>query len=180
MNAISPSGAKGFWQFMTPTAKELGLQITEKIDERYNAEKATKAACKHINSLYRTFGNWTLAAAAYNGGSGRILREMKSQRINNFYDMYLNSETSRYVFRILAIKEVMRDPGTFGYDIDMANLYKPVIASKILNIDSAITDLTRFAIDNGTTYRMLRYMNPWLIDRDLPATRGKSYQILIP
>lgn len=179
-NATSPAGAKGFWQFMTPTARELGLQINDKVDERYNVEKATKAACKHIKALYDTFNNWTLAAAAYNGGGGRISREMKAQKVQNFYDIYLNPETSKYIFRILAIKEVMSDPATFGYNIDNVNLYQPIKAGKTLTIDTAITDLTKFALDNGTTYRMLRYLNPWIIDRDLPATRGKSYEILIP
>ncbi len=179
-NATSPAGAKGFWQFMTPTARELGLQINEKVDERYNVEKSTRAACSHIKSLYRTFDNWTLVAAAYNGGAGRILKEMKAQKVNNFYDIYLNAETSKYIFRILAIKEVMSDPATFGYEIDRGNLYQPLTYSKTIIIDTAITDLTQFALDHGTTYKMLRYLNPWIIDRDLPATKGRSYKILLP
>jgi len=179
-NATSPSGAKGFWQFMAPTAKELGLRINDKVDERYNVELATKAACVFINDLYRRFGNWTLTAAAYNGGAGRISKELKAQKVSNFYDLYLNAETSKYVFRILAIKEVMSDPESFGYDIEQVNMYKPIQVSKRLTIDTSITSLTNFAISNGTTYKMLRYMNPWITDRDLPVAAGKSYEILIP
>ncbi len=180
LNATSPSGAKGFWQFMAPTAKELGLRINDKVDERYNVELATKAACVFINDLHDKFGNWTLTAAAYNGGAGRINKEMKSQKVSNFYDLYLNAETSKYVFRILAIKEVMSNPESFGYDVEQVNMYKPIQVSKKLTIDTTIQSLTNFAISNGTTYRMLRYLNPWIIDRDLPASPGKSYEILIP
>lgn len=179
-NATSPAGAKGFWQLMTPTARELGLVVNEKVDERFNVELSTRAACRYIKSLYGRFGNWTLAAAAYNGGGARIDREMKAQRVNNFYDMYLNPETSKYIFRILAIKEVMSDPASFGYDLDQVNMYKPVTVSRKVEIDKAIPDLTAFAIENGTTYRMLRYLNPWIIDRDLPAVSGKKFVLLLP
>lgn len=179
-NATSPAGAKGFWQFMAPTARELGLQVNEKVDERYNVELSTRAACKFIKQLYNRFGNWTLAAAAYNGGSARIVKELKAQKVTSFYDMYLNAETSKYIFRILAIKEVMSDPASFGYNIDQVNLYKPVIATRTIEVDTAIADLTSFAIENGTTYKMLRYLNPWITARDLPASAGKSYKILLP
>ena len=178
-NATSPAGAKGFWQLMPPTAKELGLIVNDKIDERYNVELATRAACKFIKTLYNRFGNWTLVAAAYNGGGGRIDRELKAQKVNNFYDLYLNPETSKYIFRILAIKEVMSSPSNFGYDIDQVELYKPLTTTRQIEVTGAIPDLTAFAIENGSTYRMLRYLNPWIIDRDLPAT-GKKLIILLP
>ena len=178
-NATSPAGAKGFWQLMPSTAKELGLIVNDKIDERYNVELATRAACKFIKTLYNRFGNWTLVAAAYNGGGGRIDRELKAQKVNNFYDLYLNAETSKYIFRILAIKEVMSSPSNFGYDIDQVELYKPLTTTRQIEVTGAIPDLTAFAIENGSTYRMLRYLNPWIIDRDLPAT-GKKLIILLP
>jgi len=179
-NATSPAGAKGFWQFMAPTARELGLEVNEKVDERYNVELATRAACKFINQLYARFGNWTLAAAAYNGGSARIVKELKAQKVTSFYDMYLNAETSKYIFRILAIKEVMSDPASFGYDLDKLSLYKPVNESRVIEVDSTIVDLTSFAISNGTTYKMLRYLNPWITDRDLPVSGGKKYRFVLP
>lgn len=178
-NATSPAGAKGFWQLMPSTAKELGLIVNDKIDERYNVELATRAACKFIKTLYNRFGNWTLVAAAYNGGGGRIDRELKAQKVNNFYDLYLNPETSKYIFRILAIKELMSSPSNFGYDIDQVELYKPLTTTRQIEVTEAIPDLTAFAIENGSTYRMLRYLNPWIIDRDLPAT-GKKLIILLP
>lgn len=178
-NATSPAGAKGFWQLMPSTAKELGLIVNDKIDERYNVELATRAACKFIKTMYNRFGNWTLVAAAYNGGGGRIDRELKAQKVNNFYDLYLNPETSKYIFRILAIKEVMSSPSNFGYDIDQVELYKPLTTTRQIEVTGAIPDLTAFAIENGSTYRMLRYLNPWIIDRDLPAT-GKKLIILLP
>jgi hypothetical protein len=178
-NATSPAGAKGFWQLMPSTAKELGLIVNDKIDERYNVELATRAACKFIKTLYNRFGNWTLVAAAYNGGGGRIDRELKAQKVNNFYDLYLNPETSKYIFRILAIKELMSSPSNFGYDIDQVELYKPLTTTRQIEVTGAIPDLTAFAIENGSTYRMLRYLNPWIIDRDLPAT-GKKLIILLP
>ncbi|MBK7740324.1 MAG: lytic transglycosylase domain-containing protein [Saprospiraceae bacterium] len=133
-NATSPAGAKGFWQLMPSTAKELGLIVNDKIDERYNVELATRAACKFIKTLYNRFGNWTLVAAAYNGGGGRIDRELKAQKVNNFYDLYLNPETSKYIFRILAIKEVMSSPSNFGYDIDQVELYKPLTTTRQIEV----------------------------------------------
>ncbi len=177
-NATSPAGAKGFWQLMPSTAKELGLIVNDKIDERYNVELATRAACKFIKTLYNRFGNWTLVAAAYNGGGGRIDRELKAQKVNNFYDLYLNPETSKYIFRILAIKELMSSPSNFGYDIDQVELYKPLTTTRQIEVTEAIPDLTAFAIENGSTYRMLRYLNPWIIDRDLPATGKKLIRFL--
>lgn len=178
-NATSPSGAKGFWQFMAPTARALGLEVNDKVDERFHLEKATYAACAHIKDLYRQFGSWTLAAAAYNGGGERISRELKAQKVDNFYDLYLNSETSKYVFRILAIKAILNDPQKYGFDLDNKNLYKPLQNIHQIQIDTSINDLPAFARSQGTTYRMLRYLNPWLIDRSLPV-KGKSYTLNIP
>ena len=178
-NATSPSGAKGFWQFMTPTARELGLEVNDKVDERYHIEKATYAACAHIRDLYRQFGSWTLAAAAYNGGGGRIKRELEAQQVDNFYDLYLNPETSKYVFRILAIKAIMNDPQKYGFDLDRRSLYKPLENLVEVKVTSTISDLPAYARSHGTTYRMLRYLNPWLIDRSLPVN-GKTYTLLLP
>ena len=179
-NATSPAGAKGFWQLMPGTARELGLIVNDKVDERYNVELATRAACKFIKDQYEYFGNWTLVAAAYNGGRARMSRELKAQRVNSFYDLYLNKETSYYIFRILAIKAVMSHPENFGYHISKTDLYQPIKTSRTIEVDTTISDLTAFALENKTTYQMLRYLNPWIIDRDLPAIKGKTFTICLP
>ena len=177
--AVSRMGATGLWQFMLPTGRMYNLKVNTLIDERRDPVKATYAACAHIKDLYRQFGSWTLAAAAYNGGGERISRELKAQKVDNFYDLYLNSETSKYVFRILAIKAILNDPQKYGFDLDNKNLYKPLQNIHQIQIDTSINDLPAFARSQGTTYRMLRYLNPWLIDRSLPV-KGKSYTLNIP
>lgn len=179
-NAVSPAGAKGPWQFMTGTARELGLEISDCVDERYDMEKATVAACKHIQSLYDRLGNWTLVAAAYNGGGARIKRELEAQKVKDFYDLYLNSETSRYVFRVLALKEIMTHPQKYGYDLSPSTLYGPLENVQEVQVDSTISNLPDWAIAQGTTYQMIRYLNPWIIDRHLPVKQGTSYIIKIP
>ena len=130
--------------------------------------------------MYDRLGNWTLAAAAYNGGGARIKRELEAQKVNNFYDLYLNSETSRYVFRILAMKEIMAHPEKFGYDLSAASLYAPIDNVKQMKVDTTISDIATWAITNGTTYQMVRYLNPWIIDRQLPVKSGNTYTVLIP
>ncbi|MCO6462274.1 MAG: lytic transglycosylase domain-containing protein [Saprospiraceae bacterium] len=179
-NATSSAGAKGFWQIMSGTARELGLVVTDKVDERYNVELATRAACKFIKDQYEHFGSWTLVAAAYNGGGTRISRELKAQNVSNFYDLYLNPETSKYIFRILAVKEIMSYPEDFGYEISPAELYQPLKTSQQFEVDTAITNLTSFAQSHGSTYQMLRYLNPWITDRDLPKVKGKKFIIRLP
>lgn len=179
-NAVSPAGARGFWQFMSATANDYKLEVNSKVDERYHIEKSTYAAAKFLKDLHRQFDNWTLVAAAYNGGGGRIARELEAQKVTNFYDLYLNAETTRYIFRILAIKEIMSNPELFGFDLANDDLYAPYTNMKEVQVTSTIPDLVAYAQAQGTTYRLLRYYNPWIIDRDLPVKPGKTYTLFLP
>jgi membrane-bound lytic murein transglycosylase D len=180
-NAISPVGARGVWQFMRGAAGEYNLEVTDEIDERYHLEKATRAACKYLRAEKERLGSWTLAAAAYNGGPGRIASEKAVQRANNFYEMNLAAdETMRYPFRIVAIKEVMQNPEQYEYSIDPSHLYKPLTDYKIVEVKGAVPNWGDFARTHGTTYRMLKVYNPWLMDSKLTNKAGKTYQIKVP
>ncbi|MBK7872016.1 MAG: lytic transglycosylase domain-containing protein [Saprospiraceae bacterium] len=179
-NAISPAGAKGIWQFVTNTGEYYGLEINEEVDERYHIEKATEAACKYLKDYKKQFGNWTLSAAAYNMGGPRLKRDMEAQRADNYYDLNLNDETSRYIFRLVAIKEVLKNPSLFGFNVDESEGYSPMSDFKIVEVNGPIASLGDFAIENGTTYRMLKVYNPWLISSKLTNKAKKTYQIKIP
>lgn len=179
MNATSSAGAKGFWQFMPTTAKERGMEVTDFVDERYHVEKSTEAACKYLLDAKRKFGSWTLAAASYNGGMAGVQKQMDIQNETNYYDLLLTEETHRYVFRILALKEVMKNPATYGFTFSAAELYKPIPTKKVV-VDTTINDLVRFAKLQGINYKTLKYHNPWLRDKKLPNLNRKSYEILIP
>ena len=178
-NATSSAGAKGFWQFMPDTAKEKGMEINESVDERYNLSKSTQAACDYLNKANEKFSNWTLAAASYNGGLGGITKQMESQKVENYYDLLLTDETQRYVFRILALKEIMQNPKLYGFVLDKNELYNP-IPTKIIQVDSSITDLAQFSKSQGINYKILKIHNPWLRDKKLVNLNKKSYQIEIP
>ena len=177
--AASASGAKGIWQFMPDTAKEKGMEVNDIVDERYNIEKATEAACKYLLSAKDKFGNWTLAAASYNGGMNGVTRKIEEQQVSNYYDLLLTDETSRYVFRILALKEIMKNPQKYGFDINAADLYVN-LPTKKLEIDSSITDLATFAKTQGINYKILKLHNPWLRDKKLTNPTKKKYVIEIP
>lgn len=179
LNVISPSNAAGFWQFLDNTAKQYGLEVTEEVDERYNLEKATEAAAKYFQSSYDKYKNWTLAAASYNAGAGRITRETARQKINDFYNLYLNQETSRYLFRILAMKLIYEDPTTYGFYLRKRDLYPPIPTNSI-EINSGIPDLVTFAAENKANYRILKEFNPWLRSDKLTNSSGKSYKITFP
>jgi hypothetical protein len=179
VNAVSPAGARGVWQFMPATAKEKGMEISEEVDERYHLEKATEAACKYLISAKEKFGSWTLAAASYNGGMNGIAKKIEEQHVDNYYDLLLTEETSRYVFRILALKEIMKNPDKYGFSIPKEALYYPIPTKKIV-IDSSITDLAKFAKTQGVNYKILKIHNPWLRDKKLTNTLGKKYEIEIP
>lgn len=178
-NATSSAGAKGFWQFMPETAKEYNLEISSTVDQRYDVIKATEAACVYLKRAYTKFGNWTLVAAAYNRGMAGIDRQLAAQGVNDYYDLYLTEETSRYVFRILALKEIMLNQDKYGYVFSKEDLYKP-IKTKSINIASSIDNLQKWALDQGINYKILKLHNPWLIDTSLIVTPGKSYDIQIP
>ena len=178
-DVVSPSGATGIWQFVQGTAKNYGLQIDEYVDERLNYEKATEAACKYLKESKERFGNWTLAAASYNMGQGGLSQSIKNQKVGSYYDLYLNNETSRYIFRILALKEVMKNPQTYGFNVSSIDLY-PVLKFHTVSVDSSINNLYDFAISQGTTYKYLKVFNPWMINTSLPNSDKKIYSIKIP
>lgn len=173
---VSPKGAAGFWQFLEKTAREYKLEVNSHVDERYHVEKATEAASAYFLESYENFGNWTLVAASYNAGKRRISESLAKQQTDNYYSLYLNQETSRYVFRILAIKNIFENIETFGFDIKKDELY-PVIRTKNIEISTSINNLASFAKENGMNYRMLKELNPWLKSSSLPVTAGKSYEI---
>ena len=178
-NAVSPSGARGVWQFMTPTAKESGMEINDYVDERYHLEKATVAACNYLINAKQKFGSWTLAAASYNGGMTGVNTKIAEQKVDTYYDLLLTDETSRYVFRILALKEIMKNPKSYGFDVSSNELY-PVIPAKKIEIDSTINNLATFAKPQGINYKILKLHNPWLSDKKLPNPTKKKYIIEIP
>ncbi|QMU30100.1 lytic transglycosylase domain-containing protein [Adhaeribacter radiodurans] len=160
-NVISPKGAVGVWQFMPPTARELKLTINNEVDERYHFEKSTIAASSYFKKAKQRFGSWTNAAASYNRGMGGLQAALKTQKVTSYYDLYLNEETSRYVFRILALKEIMENPKRYGFDLMQADAYPPVPIRSI-TINSTIEDLPQFALEQGINYKTLRLHNPWL------------------
>ena len=178
-NVISPSGAAGFWQIMKPTAKDYGLEVNSNIDERYNLEMATIAACQYLSEAYTQFGSWTAAAASYNMGRNGLSKRMKEQNVSNYYSLYLNSETSRYVFRILAIKEIMKNPREYGYVFRKSDLYSFEEFSSI-EIDSTVNNLSDFAKSLNINYKLLKYFNPWMRTNSLPNKSRKKYIVKIP
>jgi len=178
-NAVSPQGAAGFWQLIESTATTYGLEISEDVDERYNVVKATEAACKYFNESYKQFNNWTLVAASYNRGMGGIQTQLEKQKVDNYFDLMLNDETSRYVYRLLAIKEVISRPRVYGYVLRKKDLYPPITTKK-LTIDSTIHSLTDFAIKQGINYKILKTFNPWLRTNTLNNLDKKKYIIEIP
>lgn len=178
-NAVSPSGAKGIWQFMPETAKEKGMEVNDVVDERYHLVKSTEAACKYLLAAKQKFGSWTLAAASYNGGMNGISKKMEEQKVTDYYDLLLTDETSRYVFRILALKEIMKSPTKFGFQLSSNELY-PLIPTKTIVVDSTISDLALFAKSQGVNYKILKLHNPWMRDKKLSNTSKKRYEIEIP
>ncbi|HEX4886937.1 MAG TPA: lytic transglycosylase domain-containing protein [Luteibaculaceae bacterium] len=178
-NVVSPAGAAGFWQLMKGSAQEYGLEVNDKIDERYNLKKSTEAACRYLKDSYKTFGSWTMAAASYNLGKSGLYKQLQRQRANNYYDLLLNSETGRYVYRILAVKEILNNSTKYGYYYRKSDLYPP-IPTRSVAVDSTINDLAAFAKMQGINYKILKMVNPWLRDNVLPNKSAKTYQIEIP
>ena len=176
--ATSRSGAKGFWQFMPSTAKEFGLTINEEVDERMNIENSTDAACAYLKNAHAKFDDWFLTAAAYNRGQGGIERDIENQHVNNYFDLHLTEETSRYVFRILALKIVMENPSNFGFSLEKSELYQPIETRTIL-ITESIPNLAIWAIEHGTTYRIVKLLNPWVLRNKL-TIKSKQYKLLLP
>ncbi len=178
-NAISPSGAVGFWQILKGTAQDYGLEVGGEVDERYNIEKSTEAACQYLNDSYKIYKNWALVAASYNMGRSALNNQLKRQKCDNYYDLLLNMETARYVFRILAYKLVLEDPAKYGFNFRLVDLY-PEIETYDVVVNSSIEDFADFAHQHSTNYKLLKYFNPWLRDNYLSNKSGKKYVIKIP
>lgn len=178
-NAVSPSKAVGFWQFLEGTGKDYKLEIYKEVDMRYNQELETVAACNYLNDSYSKFKNWTLAAAAFNCGNGRISRTIEEQKVTSYYDMLLPAETERYVYRILALKLITENPAKYGFHISDDGWYQP-LEYKTVTVTETIPDLIEFAISQGTNLKMLKYYNPWLRSNTLTISPGNSYTIKIP
>lgn len=175
----SYAGAKGYWQFMKAAGKQYGLEINDEVDERYHIERSTKAAAKYIKYLKNRFGSWTNAAAAYNMGPTRYAKLNKSQGSNSYFDLNLNDETSRYVFRILAFKYILSDPEKYGFIIHEDEKYQPLTNFYLETVDKSVASWSKFAKERGISYRQLKVYNPWLIDSKLTVI-SNTYQIKIP
>lgn len=177
--ARSGAGAAGLWQFMSGTARDFDLEVNHHVDERYDVEKSTVAACKYLKQAYRKFGNWETVAASYNAGQGRISQQQDRQYVENALDLYLVEETSRYVYRILAAKMLLTNPKQFGFYLRSSDLYPP-IPYRTIKVTEDIDDLARFAKGQGINFSLLKSMNPWLRGTSLPNHSGKEYLIRIP
>lgn len=178
-NAVSPAGATGYWQFMKETAVRHGLEVNAEVDERYHVEKSTVAACRYLKNGYDKYGSWALAAASYNLGQGGVDKQLGRQKQENYFDLLLPEETARYVYRVLAMKEIIRDPERYGFHLRRKDLYPPY-ATRTLTVSTPIADLAAFAIVNGTDYKTLKLLNPWLRDTKLTNREGRSYALLLP
>ncbi|WP_289104490.1 lytic transglycosylase domain-containing protein [uncultured Bacteroides sp.] len=177
--ARSGAGAAGLWQFMPTTGKEYGLEVNSHVDERYNVEKATYAACKYLKDAYNKFGDWVSVAASYNAGQERISQQQEKQYTDETLDLYLVEETARYIYRIFAVKMLFENPTDFGFYLRSSDLY-PQIHYRTVKVSETITDLARFAKSQGTTYALLKNLNPWLRSTSLPCKNGKEYEIKLP
>lgn len=179
LNVTSYKDAVGYWQILKSSGRELGLEISNEVDERYDPLKATEAACKYLKRSYKKFGSWTMVAASYNRGMGGVERALENQKEISYYDLYLNDETSRYVFRILAIKEIAEHPLRYGFSIDPSHLYQAE-SLKYVEVEESIKDLVTFAKAQGINYKLLKRHNPWLREERLTVRKGKKYRIAIP
>lgn len=178
-NVVSSAGATGFWQFMEGTAKEYGLEVNSNVDERYNVKISTIAACNYLKKAKEKFGSWTLAAASYNAGSAGIDKQLKRQEVGEYYDLLLGTETGRYVFRILAMKEILKDPAKYGFQFSNDDLYAYIPTHEV-EVDVPVTDFVVFAKEQGINYKILKVHNPWLRDSFLTNKTKKKYYIEIP
>jgi membrane-bound lytic murein transglycosylase D len=178
-NSVSPAGATGFWQIMPETGREDGMEINNVIDERYDVEKSTEFACRYFLKSYEKYGNWTIAAASYNGGRAALDEQIRIQKESNYYDLLLAEETARYIFRAVAYKLIITDPENFGFTLDKSELY-PELEYLEVKVDSAVADFSSFAKSFGTNYKMLKFLNPWLRKPYFTPKPDKEYLIRIP
>ncbi len=179
MNVVSPSHAVGFWQFVKKTGQQYGLTVNKNIDERYHLEKSTQAACDYLNDAYEIFNNWTLVAASYNVGMKNLKKQLDKQQVASYYDMYLNKETARYVYRIIAIKYILSNPGKYGFHFRKKDLYR-YPEFKVDTIDTTINSLEDFAISQSVNLKLLKDLNPWIRGRSLQNPDSVKYGIKIP
>ena len=178
-NMVSPAGATGFWQIMPETGREDGMEINNVVDERYDVEKSTQFACDYFLKSYEKFGNWTMAAASYNGGRSGVDEQIEIQHQHNYYNLLLSEETARYIFRVVAYKLVITDPENYGFRIEKKQLY-PELQYYEVKVDTAVTDFSAFAEKFGTNYKILKFLNPWLRKPYLTPKPNKEYLIKIP
>lgn len=178
--ALSPAGAAGLWQFMKASGREYGLVIDEEVDERYNIEKATEAACAYLKDAYSKFGSWMNVAAGYNGGMNGLARKLSDQKQDDAMDLWMVEETSRYMYRVLVAKMFFENPSSFGFDIDPMDCYPSVKVKERLTISEGIPSLVDFALGHGTSYKRLKETNLWLRDNKLVNKAQRTYTILIP
>lgn len=178
-NVVSPANAKGFWQIRKLAAKEMGLEVNDQVDERYHVEKATRAACQYLKQLHKRFGSWTNASAAYNMGPTNLSRTFKSQGEDNYYNLNLGQESGRYLFRLIAIKEIIGQPQNFGFYVEPSEMYPPIDNYYNVQVDKSVDSWSDFAKNHGTTYRMLKLYNPWLRDNDLTVIKN-TYMVRVP
>ena len=178
-NVTSSAGAKGFWQIMRTTGRELGLEVNSNVDERYHVELATKTACAYLKKAKERLGSWTLAAASYNRGMAGIQRLLAKQQVDNYYDLLLGTETKRYLFRILAVKAIVESPDRYGFFIDEAQMYTP-LRFRTVEVDTAIGNIARFSKQMGINYKTMKLYNPWLLQNHLNNKSRKLYHIALP
>jgi len=178
-NVVSPAGATGFWQFMKPAGEKYGLEINDLVDERYDVEKSTEAACKYLKDSYNMFSSWVNAAASYNMGQENTTLQRERQKANNYFNLVLNSETSRFVARIISLKYILQNPEKYGFDIKKEDMYKPLDYYQV-TLDSSVTDFPEYAKYYGINYFILKMYNPWLRDNYLKNRSKKVYLIKLP
>ena len=178
--AVSVAGAVGLWQFTKATAATYGLEVSSEVDERYDMEKETVAACKFIRDAYRKFGNWFTVAASYNAGQGGLAKRVEDQKQANALDLWLPEETSRYLFRLLAVKMFFENPVAFGFSVPENRMYPSPRVKETVTVNGPVESWVDFAIDHGTTYAALRNLNLWIRNDHLTNKAGKSYTVLIP
>lgn len=177
--ARSGAGAAGIWQFMPATAKQYGLEVNDEVDERYDVEKETAAACKYIKNAYARYGNWESVAASYNGGTARISKELEAQMVDSALDLWLVEETRRYPLRMMAMKLIMQNPKRYGFVLTEKQLYQPH-RYRVETVSGTVEDWPVWAREHGIDYATLREYNPWIRDKKLTNKAGKTYSVRIP
>lgn len=179
LNDISPKSAVGFWQFRKDAAKEFGLEVNRQVDERYDPLKSTRAACRYLKKAYDKFGSWTLVAASFNRGRAGLIRAMDNQKVDSYYDLMLNEETSRYVFRILAAKEIIEHPQRYGFHVPEDQLYN-IEEVRYVTLEGSVNSWVNWANDNGINFKLLKRHNPWIQGSSLTVSGRKEYKVAIP